>query len=562
MFKKIFSLWPFFAILFFSYFAVHPLFVSGFFPVHDDTQVARVFEMGKSLYDGMFPVRWVSDLGFGYGYPIFNFYGPFAYYIGGLLHIFGLSALVATKIMMIVGILLAAISMYLLVSSITNKEGGIISSLFYLYAPYHALDIYVRGDVGEFYAYAFIPLVFYALWKSFQTQKWGYVVLGACAYAGLITSHNLTAMMVTPFILLGVLLLFMASSNRIKKIILPKISLFLGLLLSSFYFIPALVEMKYTNVLSQLGGAANPLNHFVCLSQFWYSPWGFGGSAPGCNDGISFMLGEVTIVFLFLTILSLPVVFFKRKAMFFVLSLLLLLSLFSLFLTTEYSSFIWKSISYMSFFQYPWRFLLLFSFFSSIALGIFYSLSQNTIIRLGIVIVMAVLLYYFNAKLFVPQYTFPVQSDFYTSQEQLTFTTSKISYEYMPKSFSIPQNKFQIASSVMSTQEDAKIVIGKNSTQEKQLRITSRNSQTGTWNIAYFPAWQFFQDGQQMPFEIKNNGVEINIPAGTHTFEAKYVTTSIEIFANMLSVTGIICLFVGIIIEHLLRQKTHEKTNR
>ena len=34
------------------------------FPIHDDTQVARVYEMGKALSDSMFPVRWVEDLGF------------------------------------------------------------------------------------------------------------------------------------------------------------------------------------------------------------------------------------------------------------------------------------------------------------------------------------------------------------------------------------------------------------------------------------------------------------------------------------------------------------------
>ncbi len=93
-------IFPIIVVVALSYFAIKPLFIPGFFPIHDDTQVARVFEMSKSLKDGMFPVRWVSDLGYGYGYPIFNFYAPLAYYVGALFQLVGFNALAATKIMM------------------------------------------------------------------------------------------------------------------------------------------------------------------------------------------------------------------------------------------------------------------------------------------------------------------------------------------------------------------------------------------------------------------------------------------------------------------------------
>ena len=32
-------------------------------------------------------------------------------------------------------------------------------------------------------------------------------------------------------------------------------------------------------------------NHFVYLHQLFYSPWGYGFSVPGPNDGMSFALG-------------------------------------------------------------------------------------------------------------------------------------------------------------------------------------------------------------------------------------------------------------------------------
>ena len=62
--------------------SVSHLLIPGFFPIHDNTQVERVFEMSKSLSSGMFPVRWVSDLGYAYGCPIFKFYAPLSYSVG------------------------------------------------------------------------------------------------------------------------------------------------------------------------------------------------------------------------------------------------------------------------------------------------------------------------------------------------------------------------------------------------------------------------------------------------------------------------------------------------
>ena len=67
-------------IVLFSLFALAPLFHPGFFTMHDDEQVGRLFDLDQSLKAGQFPVRISQDLGFGYDYPLFNFYPPFVYY--------------------------------------------------------------------------------------------------------------------------------------------------------------------------------------------------------------------------------------------------------------------------------------------------------------------------------------------------------------------------------------------------------------------------------------------------------------------------------------------------
>ena len=76
--------------------SIFPLMQKGYFPMHDDTQVARVISMTRAIQDGQFPVRSVKDLGYGFGYPLYNFYGPLPYYVGSFFSLIGYSPLDAS----------------------------------------------------------------------------------------------------------------------------------------------------------------------------------------------------------------------------------------------------------------------------------------------------------------------------------------------------------------------------------------------------------------------------------------------------------------------------------
>lgn len=541
--------WGFFVILVLSFFVIWPLFHPGFFPVHDDTQVQRVFEMGKSLTDGMFPVRWVNDLGYSYGYPIFTFYAPLAYYIGGAFVLFHLSALLATKLMFGLGIVLAGITMYLLGRSVWDEIGGTISGLLYLFAPYHALDIYVRGDVAEFWAYAMLPLAVYGMWQSVKTGKFRYIILGAIGFAGVILSHNLTAFMVLPFLAIfsGVLLLITKGWKRL----FPLIVLLIGLGLSAFYFFPVPFEMAYTNVLSQVGGSNDFHRNFVCLQQLWYSPWGYGGSIPGCIDGISFALGKLSILLFVLSFLISPLVLIKNKEKGIVLITSILGGVFALCMLLQISEPIWNFIPQLAYLQYPWRFLILVFFFLSFASGsIIWLLQQLKIygkllaIFAGVIIVG--LLVILEAKYFIPKQYNLVSSSFYTNKQMLIWNTSKISDEYMPKHFAIPQQEEEIPQSLFRVQK-GRISLLENKTQLKRAIITMRQPGEVHINLAYFPAWSAFVDGKEVTLKKVSNGMDFSIQSGTHNVLVIYKDTLVEQIGNIVSLTSILGLIVAII---------------
>ncbi len=541
--------------------AMLPLFHQGFFPIHDNGQVQRVYEMAKALSDGMFPVRWSQDLGFGYGYPFFNFYSPLIYYISSILYLGGLSAIVSVKVVVGLGILMSGLGMYLLVKKIFNNYAGLVAGLLYVYAPYHALDIYVRGDMAESFAYALIPFIFYFLIELYKTHKWRFVVFSALSYSALILTHNLTALMVTPIILIAaVLLIFQSFSKQDHKTAFYLILVILtSILIAAFYWLPSLAEMNLTNVKSDTLGGSDYHTQFVCISQLWDSPWGFGGSIPGCIDGLSFRVGKLHLVLGLLSFVIFMYLLFKRiklKKYIFLMSSLFIGLVFSLYMTLSWSEWLWNLLPFMKFFQFPWRFLILASFFSSVIggscifmlekiLNKYFKLLKVDYLFIGAVLILGGILY---PKLFNPQTYYNVTDQNYINESYLIWQSSLVSYEYLPQIISIPKSRKEALSyHPVSAESQILLKIYKQTTTSMQATIESSNTQLINIHIAPFPNWKVYIDGKNIPYTSTSKGMLISVPSGLHMLDASYTQTPIEIWSDILSICGIIILFAGII---------------
>lgn len=545
--------------------SILPLLSSGFFPIHDDTQVVRVYEMKEALVDGAFPVRWVEDLGYGYGYPIFNFYAPLAYYIGAFFNLIGFDSLTATKIMLGLGMIVSGISMYFLAREFWGRTGGILSAVLYVYAPYHALNIYVRGAVGEFWAYAFIPLLFLGLYKLYQlisvstTKKkekahhtkgsiWLWIAITACSYAAVILSHNLTAFMVTPFIaLLGLIIWIYALQVKRLRYAVP-ICFVIAALLASFYWLPAIFEMRYTNVLSVVGGGSDYKDHFVCVSQLWDSSWLFGGSAPGCSDGLSFKVGKLHIV---LGILSLLTLFVRRrdtqvrKGLFIGYGGVIV----SLFLTLEYSKPIWDAVHQMSFLQFPWRYLSLVSLYISFIGGaVVLLLSGKARFAAGLLLCVGVVVV--NQDVFFPSKIVPRTEADYIEKSYMQWETTKMSDEYLPQGFQKPETKKELPKEKIIG-DKSKVTITNVSSDSQFLTadIEAKEKTTLRLNLAYFPAWKMYINGEEISYKNTSTGMQVPVPEGKSRFEAVFVQTPIQQISNLLSLTGVLIIIIAIIIQ-------------
>src|SRR3989304_7893353 len=82
---------PILVVIAFALLASKGLIGKGYFNMHDDLQIMRQLEMEKCFLDRQIPCRWVPDMGYGFGYPLFNFYPPLPYLVGQGIRLLGYS---------------------------------------------------------------------------------------------------------------------------------------------------------------------------------------------------------------------------------------------------------------------------------------------------------------------------------------------------------------------------------------------------------------------------------------------------------------------------------------
>src|SRR3989304_3391752 len=225
-----------------------PFFKEGLFVIHDDQQIARLFVFDKALKSGQFPVRWVDGLGFGYGYPLFVFYPPLVYVLGEIFHLLGSGFINSIKLVFFTGIIASGFAMYILAKEFWDKYSAVVASVFYLLVPYRALDIYVRGALSESFSFVWLPLILWSLYRLQRTEKTLYIYISAIVLALLMITHNLIFlpfMLILPFYLF---FLILVSDNKKKFIVNCFWSIVASLGLSAFFWLPAILEKKYTIV--------------------------------------------------------------------------------------------------------------------------------------------------------------------------------------------------------------------------------------------------------------------------------------------------------------------------
>lgn len=312
----------------------------------------------NALWDqGVLYSRWAPDMAHGYGMPLFLFTSAFPPAFVALLHRVGLDWGGALNGTFGLAIVVGTLGMYVLGRTLfsgrrgfASQVGGLITAIAYLYAPFQAYDVFNRGSLWEGVAWAFPPYVLLGLHHWLNRRSSGWLACGALAMSGLILSHHLFAFLFAP-VLVGWVLAEALIQRRLSVVAYGLALGMLGLGLTAFFWLPAVLERGYVQTDRLLGTWVFdyrynflPLRHLMALPR--------RADPLLLNDWPPKALGAGPLLVGALALIGWPR-YSRRQRVFIVLlcGLVLMLALSTLEITRP----LWDRIPLLAYVQFPWR---------------------------------------------------------------------------------------------------------------------------------------------------------------------------------------------------------------
>ncbi len=504
-----------------------PLMKSGYFSHQDDLHLIRIAEMRECFSDLQIPCRWVPDMGWGNGMPLFNFYGVSTYYLGGLIS-YLVGYLVAAKILFFIALTFGSFGIYLLVNELWGKHAALTSSVLYLLAPYKALDIYVRGALTESMALSLIPFVLFFLYK----KNYKYFVLTLFLF---LITHNIMTIIFLPVILVWAIYLLAVDKFKNYKLVFISFAIAFGM--SAFFLIPAFLEKDLVQTESLTRFELDYRANFISIKQLFLDRvWGYGTSIPGPEGGMNFSIGWPHWI---LVVFSLIIIFFKRKEKHVLLATCcLLLFLFSILMTHNKSTPIWELFSILHFFQFPWRFLSLSILTASILGGFVVSvLKDKWQIYLTILIVAFAVLA--NWSYFKPREFFKVTEQEKMSGEMWEQQRRGALLDYLPKTGLEPREGAPTNPLVISGAAKTTDFVNRSNRFEFRAEVSEQS--VIDIPVYYFPNWEVTVNENKYPLNHNNllGRISITLDEGDYKVVGNFKNTPIRTFSNVISLVSV-----------------------
>lgn len=563
-------------VLIAAFLASRWLFKPGYFNMHDDLQLMRQLQMEKCWQDGQVPCRWVPDMGFGYGYPLFNFYPPLPFYVGQIFRTLGFTFVNTAKILFGIQFFLSGIAMFVLASDLWGVTGGLLSAVFYIWAPYHSVDVFVRGALNEAWAFIWFPLILwsakklaeFALQERKNFRSWsGYSIWLAFSFGMLLLTHNVMVMIFVPVLIAWIIYWWIKFTLQERKNyrswsgeILPLFGKYVfsaiwALGLAAFFTLPMFFEKRFTHIESMFSGYFNWRAHFVSLNQLFVSRfWGWGPSLWQDKDGMAFPAGHFHWIFSLVVLLTLwyRVIksWVKKKKLLitnylFLVTGLFIFGLFYSFLMHQKSTFIWLKATFLQLTQFPWRLLAAIVLFTSIIVGAVYKIWNKKWLVWALIIGVIV----WNWPFFRPENMGPLADEDKFSGKAWEMQQTAGINDYLPASakwapISAPEVEWEFFEGEITDVNTAKggnwYYWEGNVVEPGWLRI----------NIFNFPGWKVWIDdqpaevGYHQEDELGRN--QVSLSEGEHEVYFQFTDTPIRKWSNLLSLLSWLSFFVVI----------------
>lgn len=521
--------------------------------MHDFLHIFRQYEFHKCVVDLQIPCRWAPDAGFEYGEPVFNFYGQLSYVLGEPFVLLGFSIINSVKIILALSMILSAFTMFLLAKQMWGSNlAALISSVFYVYAPYRAVDVWVRGALPEAVSFIVFPLVFWSFNNFIIFENWKALALFSLSLATLASLHNLSFLMFVLFF--SVWIIYSLISSR-KWYLITKLifGFFLAFLITGFYSLPIIFESKFVNLNKLTSNYYDFRAHFASLDQLLFSRlWGYEPSVWGPGDNLSFSAGHLHWI---LSIILAIFVFIKRAKQNIVILLLVILGWFGLFLTHQRSAPLWEVFPILHFLQFPWRFLSISVLFFSLSAGsiIFFLRSNST--KVLATFILTILVVVFNLSFFKEDIWRSISDEQQFSGSLWDEQIAAALVDFWP-TFGNGLPKEAPQKKTFFINGKGEVLNFMQDTNSLEAEIISESQSTVQFASVFFPGWQGFIDHQKT--EVYPSGdlglITVNLSPGYHKVLLKFYNTPVRTIGNLFTAIGLLTVLVLLLKKHNVKE--------
>ena len=532
----------------------------------------RIHALADALRAGVIYPRWFPDLTSGYGEPVLNYYSPGFYYPPALLFLAGFDMVMCARLSLAVGFALSAQWMFHLARLYVSLWPAVVGVVCFQFFPYHLIDFFARSAFPEFVAFVWLPLIaFYTIRAATEQSRannrtnaeseggashLSFLIKAGLAWAGLILTHNLTALMAA--LVLGValvLLILLQHGGRAGVLLMSGTSvaaLVIGMLISAWYILPALSELGWT--LTGHGALSKIYqDHLYSWTELFDLHFVYPYSSQH-----QFILPFYVIPIVIAAPLA---AVFRQSRPFRLFTLVtLLLTLGAVGMTTDASAWLWASGELLlEKLQFPWRWHMFTAFGAALLLAAcLESLRGLRRLPAFAMPLLGVLLSAYLVASALVRLDYPAGD--YNSYEdismtlkghiQMLFSDGSTGRDFMPvwTSESLEESGYEpwAASPNLNALDSVSVVPTRTGLLQKQFQVTSQQPFQLLFHQFYFPAWRVTVDGVQVETLPASNLALISglVPSGTHTVELEWGATRAVWFGRALTAIGWVVVFV------------------
>lgn len=463
-----------------------------------------------SLLAGEIYPAWSSQENNGYGGIGLRFYPPAAHYVLAVAKILTGDWFAASCLAFLFWTTLSGFAVYFWAREWFPEKSSFFASVLYIFAPYHALQLYGAFLYAEFAAAAILPFCFLFVTRICRRGHLPDVLSLAISFGLLVFTH-------LPLTIIGSLALFIyvLVSIKFKVFSAPSYKLLAGVILglaaSSFQWVKVITEMKWVN---HTASNYSQIGSYDYRQNFLFSfPYLYGFE----TDSRNLWLLDSSVLITFLLTVPLVILFFRRAETVVKQKLfgILIVSGSAVFMASVASRPVYDLIVPLQKIQFPWRWLSI----VSISLAIFSAAGFEYLGELWKNRKQRPIFYLITGGLLIG----------------LTFTCSQIIRQavYLPRQeFTEMSKKFASAPNyecwlpIWSTKDtqnnNAKISVG-----ERKVNLSEWTAKNIEFDVAkgaettarlalfYYPHWQATANGNPIEtFPVPDGAMAFSVPPG------------------------------------------------